>query len=1131
MFVEQTGTEKQLIVMFPDGSSRSVVHTSGSFLYTPNWSPDGKSIVFADNLQVARIDITWDNVTQTFGGANFTILSKGWDPAWSPLGNEIAFYTSQGNIALVPAAGGPVQILYRPPSGFRAIWPTWSSDGTRIAFLEAEGWEWNNSAFKILDRATGTVTGTLLPGTSGFIRFLDWAREGMEAIAFEWDGGIFTLDLTTEQVVHVTPGASPSWSPDNTKILFVSYETSGPHISIIDLASGSIQILEKGGWNPDWNWFGSPAAADVTAPSAVSDLAIDSAFTTHDSVDLTWTAPGDDGPLGNAYIYDVRYLANEPVTEENWNRASQASDEPVPQPGGSRERFTLRGLDPNTTYSFGLRAIDEWSNPSRVSNAASETTRPTPPPKWAVATVDGAGAVGEWASLEVDASASPHIAYHDHTNGTLKYAYFDGVAWNVEVVDDTEVHVGDFASLALDGSDNPSIAYAGVGDGKIWLKFARRIGSTWSVETVDATGVHEGWGASLALDRTGRPHIVHESWAGNPPLKYVRWSGSEWITDVVDRTDWTWIGLSIALDGSDRPHITYDDAETTKYARWTGSEWMIEAVGPGKGRTSLDLDGAGNPHVSYRGRNDELMYARRTGTTWEVKVVDRPTRAVDGTWFATSLELDALMNPHIAYQDAVNQDLKYAHWNGSAWVIEVVDSEGSVGDFASLALRQDGEPVFAYYHATDQDLKFARRMAPPALLRVMTIVDVQPMQGVPGKILLDGVPMDEWGTSWVKIPAGSHVVSFTDVPGLETPADVPIVAEAGNVVEITGVYTAKGWLRVTTDPPVPGTIVVDGIPRDDWGVWMAIAPGTHAVSFGDIEGYRAPPPLTVEVVARQLTTVVGSYAFDSVSPGPDPTSFGRLRVTTSVYAGGTFLTDGVMTQIMVDGVARDEWGLNWVKLPPGEHTLSFSDVPGLGTPAPLPFTILPGQTTVLEGRFQRHGWLRIVTDPPVSGTIFVDGLTRDDWGMWQSMPPGTYKVSFGPVPGYATPPSRVVTVTAGELAAAVGQYELPPPTAALAESAEAPVADHIDPFDSSGWLDPGSSAPSYARGPWYGIARTLPRESTQSDVLGAEVAMEAASSSPSRVFAESWLVAPLAAALATACVAFYVRKRACEPPP
>ena len=48
-------------------------------------------------------------------------------------------------------------------------------------------------------------------------------------------------------------------------------------------------------------------------------------------------------------------------------------------------------------------------------------------------------------------------------------------------------------------------------------------------------------------------------------------------------------------------------------------------------------------------------------------------------------------------------------------------------------------------------------------------------------------------------------------------------------------------LRVTTSDTggQPGTIYVDGSPRDDWGIWPDLEPGTYQVCFGPVPDYLA----------------------------------------------------------------------------------------------------------------------------------------------------------------------------------------------------------------------------------------------------------------------------------------------------
>ena len=115
----------------------------------------------------------------------------------------------------------------------------------------------------------------------------------------------------------------------------------------------------------------SAVTSDATAPAAVTALATGTVTTS--SVQLSWTAPGDDGATGTATTYDVRYSTST-ITEGNWASATQATGEPSPQVAGSAESFTVTGLSPATTYYFAVKTSDEVPNESAISNVPSAAT-------------------------------------------------------------------------------------------------------------------------------------------------------------------------------------------------------------------------------------------------------------------------------------------------------------------------------------------------------------------------------------------------------------------------------------------------------------------------------------------------------------------------------------------------------------------------------------------------------------------------------------------------------------------------------------------------------------------------------------------------------------------------------------
>ncbi|HUW82310.1 MAG TPA: Calx-beta domain-containing protein, partial [Phycisphaerae bacterium] len=123
---------------------------------------------------------------------------------------------------------------------------------------------------------------------------------------------------------------------------------------------------------------------DTTPPADITDLAASNPQAY--SVDLTWTAPGDDGTTGTASSYDVRY-STATISEANWGSATQASGEPSPSSAGSPESMTVSGLSSETTYFFAIKTRDEVPNESGLSNVVSETTTEGQAQTWNVTTI------------------------------------------------------------------------------------------------------------------------------------------------------------------------------------------------------------------------------------------------------------------------------------------------------------------------------------------------------------------------------------------------------------------------------------------------------------------------------------------------------------------------------------------------------------------------------------------------------------------------------------------------------------------------------------------------------------------------------------------------------------------------
>ena len=124
------------------------------------------------------------------------------------------------------------------------------------------------------------------------------------------------------------------------------------------------------------------ATPDTISPAAISNLAASAPMTnSHNSMDLSWTATGDDGMTGTASVYDLRYSTSM-IDSGNWGSATLVIGEPAPLVAGSSQSMTVTGLNPSTTYYFAIRVRDEslWSSLSNVAIRATTNLPDTDPP-------------------------------------------------------------------------------------------------------------------------------------------------------------------------------------------------------------------------------------------------------------------------------------------------------------------------------------------------------------------------------------------------------------------------------------------------------------------------------------------------------------------------------------------------------------------------------------------------------------------------------------------------------------------------------------------------------------------------------------------------------------------------------
>ena len=339
---------------------------------------------------------------------------------------------------------------------------------------------------------------------------------------------------------------------------------------------------------------------------------------------------------------------------------------------------------------------------------------------WEIGVVDAAG-VGRFSSLKFDKDGNAHVAYvMEGGRFTLKYGFWDHTLnrWFTMPVSES----ASFCSLVLDSKQRPHISYADYGTAKgSKLRYAHWDGTAWKTEAIQLSADVIAYYTSIALDVSDKPTISYYEYEGPGGIGYtlrlrtVSWNGTRWEGRTIDATPGSGKFNFLVADSGGGLQIAYANVKaeyaSLRYGRWNGQSWATEVLEGSRTpfyvySVAAGLDAANNPHIVYTDVANRLVkYTTRRDGKWELQVVDSMSKEAYPD--RNGIAVDSEGKPYVSYYDAALGTLKVATRSGSRWITETVDQ-----DFAGFGSSLQIDRGFLWVTYADERggaLKFARK--------------------------------------------------------------------------------------------------------------------------------------------------------------------------------------------------------------------------------------------------------------------------------------------------------------------------------------------------------------------------------------------------------------------------------------
>lgn len=268
---DRTG-HKEVITMNWDGSDQTMITRDRSVAIAPNWSPDGKKILYS--IYTRRVRSAQTNLTlfeHNLASGKRSIISNrnglNQGGSYSPDGRFIYLTISQGgspDLYKLNSAGDIVTRLTKGPAGAMNVEAAVSADGSKIAFSSDRG---GNPSIYVMNSDGSQVKRLTFQGK--YNSTPTWSPDGKKiAFASQINNyfDIFVMNSDGTQLRRVTTATKangqrasnedPSFSPDGRFIVFTSNRTGKFQIYVTSVDGLEERRVTQDSYNyykPKWS--------------------------------------------------------------------------------------------------------------------------------------------------------------------------------------------------------------------------------------------------------------------------------------------------------------------------------------------------------------------------------------------------------------------------------------------------------------------------------------------------------------------------------------------------------------------------------------------------------------------------------------------------------------------------------------------------------------------------------------------------------------------------------------------------------------------------------------------------------------------------------------------------------------